>query len=320
MASQDVDLTLPSRVPGLAHYTKSYIKSSFAIYSIVAMNDEALSKFVTTSIGDVDIPDRPPLGKLAPDSNMSGKPLRQVLESHVRLAASQDKKETDPEYHPCTFIAVVSQDWSKDGVLAVCMNYDFNGGVDCMRLQAEACAGRLFNIEIGNSSWEETKETAREKLPQIITIEGGLEQTKLNSDIQSSGEGSVQESQSPHFCVYKSVQGVNMRLLLNALNGEGSRKLPPGDVTCQTPPWIHHVPQSEDTLPQVLKVHHSFVGQYKKYNPSLIVVADHGDFEEKGVLLMNLGLETKVLERRSSVGEAAGFLTAVAELKKEWTV
>ena len=319
MASYDVDLTLPAQVPGMAQYNGSYVKSSFAIYTIVPMNEEALSKFVSVSIGDVEVPG-PPLGKLAPQSNMFGKPLRQVLESHVRLAASQDKEKIDPEYHPYNFIVIISQDLGKDGVLAVCMNCNDNGGVDCMRLQAEACAGRLFNIEIGNSSWEETKETAKEKLPQFITIEAGLEQTTLNNEFQSSGNGDVQKSQSPHFCVYKSVQGVNMRLLLNALNGEGSQRLPPGDVACQTPPWIHHVRQSEDMLPEVLKVHRSFVGQYKKYNPSLIVVADHRDFEGKGVLLVNLGQEKKVLQQRSSVREAAEFLTAVADLEKHWTV
>jgi hypothetical protein len=79
-----------------------------------------------------------------------------VLDYHLQLV------ERGEELEPIMFIVLVEEDWKQRGVLLVCLDADPDNEeckTDKMWVKAADSGGIVVGIQLGNSDWEESRES-----------------------------------------------------------------------------------------------------------------------------------------------------------------
>lgn len=150
-----IDLTLPSTVPEIAYYNdRPGELNPFAIYLLVDLPDQEIRSVTEVCNSHCTSYD---YVKLAPQAKFIGASLRDVYESHLRLARGGG-------WDPHWFLAVNETDWKTKGILAVQLSAE-EGETDKFSIKPEHSGLVLVNLQIGNEDWEEVKESEENSEP-----------------------------------------------------------------------------------------------------------------------------------------------------------
>ncbi|CAN9132046.1 unnamed protein product [Alternaria alternata] len=153
-STKDIAKTLPKKAPNAEHHRVTLdglSRTKFAIFHTAALDVSARQQ-LEESINT----DEPSTGrsKLAPQSDFSGRSLRDVYDYFIHL------RDQDDTIHPLYFIVADQEDFSRNGVVVVLLNSsqdeeDIVGVGRCSNVEADSWGA---NIDIGNQDWLDLKE------------------------------------------------------------------------------------------------------------------------------------------------------------------
>ncbi|KAL0260176.1 hypothetical protein SLS55_005922 [Diplodia seriata] len=150
------DLTLPPTAPVERYRDEPMELRPVAVYTLVDLTDTELEELRRVCESECVGSEPGDNVRLAPQPRFVGSPLRAVYDSHLELGP---QRTFDPIY----FIAAVDTDWRRKGVLLVTLddgNFDEPGcKTDSLLVKPEDSGLVFVNLQIGNSDWEEEKES-----------------------------------------------------------------------------------------------------------------------------------------------------------------
>ncbi|KAH8651591.1 hypothetical protein BGZ60DRAFT_420796 [Tricladium varicosporioides] len=149
------DLTLPATEPSVTIYQEEDQEFfPIAVYTLADLSDTELQELQQECESECEPQNASDIARLAPQPKFVDQPLKAVYDYHLELA-----KEN--VYFATKFIVAVEKEWRKNGVVIVTLDEGEDGSckVDQYRIKASNSALVYVNQNVGNSAWDEDKES-----------------------------------------------------------------------------------------------------------------------------------------------------------------
>ena len=152
--SGPLDLTLPPTAPSVGRYHDQPMEQRpAALYALVDYSEAALQELARACESECEGHEPGSVVRLPPRSLFVGESLRAVFDYHLELGSQGG-------FDPTLFVVAIDKDWRANGVLLVTLDDDdLECETDKFRLKAQDSGLIIVNLQIGNSDWDESKES-----------------------------------------------------------------------------------------------------------------------------------------------------------------
>ena len=249
-------LSHPAKASGMERFSGNYDEREFAVYKMVSLAPASTEALLKTMLDGGGIPSA---ARLAPQPDFADQSLQEVIEKHLQVTSQTDI------YNPRTFIVVTASNWQEKGVLLVNLNCDGQSSIDTVSVPADQAVTLLMGLEIGNTDWNEVKESvgAKTTVPSVLP----------------------QEPQVSRKIAVYTFANANMRILTETLESL-AEEIDEQGWAFQVPVWSNFT-GSDKPQERILAAHKQLWERYG-YDKSVYVVADRQNFAEEGWLLVEL--------------------------------
>ena len=292
------DLALPFKAPTERYTHENHDSDKFAVYTLVDLGAAGIDGLLKT-LEDDDENLRDTQG-LPPKYDFRSQSLKDVYDYHLKLGREKT-------HHPTLFIVAQNEDYKRDGVLLVDINFDLEGGVDTCRISASEALLAAVNVNIANMDWEDFKD---EELPLPEASSGASGSVDAPSTTQPTGSTSVQTRPYPViFAAYGIAKDVDMTAAHKLLEPDWQGKA----IEARLCHDICSYGENAEPMAEVMWQHPWICGRNPRLHRQWCICVDSQNPAEEGVLLVQLGWDGNIERTPNELLKRGLVKDAVAE-------
>ncbi|KAF2637636.1 hypothetical protein P280DRAFT_529932 [Massarina eburnea CBS 473.64] len=303
----NLDFTLPSTAPAEYLWRDGPELLTTALYTLVPLSDDELREVARKCESLCENDDEGEVVRPAPESRFVSQPLRAVYDTHIKLGV---RGEFDPIY----FIVVVHKNWKERGVLLVTLMTDDEPPlIDSFFCKPEDSGITVQNLQIGNSDWEESRESweiaAVDVEQEVESNADDKDDVEFPTDAeegQSDDEGPQYPPKKPAYAYLIPIyilSSVDANVVISGLESHNHPMSEPLISRIHSQASLTPKPQqnidiktlakpdpqvTEDLIAQACTLHPVRCRANKWLNKTYLLVCDNTNYSQEGLILVKL--------------------------------